>query len=112
LATCPGDSPFSPRDVFKQLHRTAIENQSVVAIAASNGRQHPVFGVWSTKLLSTLRDTLVETDIRAIGYWAKLQQAQVVEFPIVSSVHCQYDPFFNINTPEELAYANTLYRQE
>jgi molybdopterin-guanine dinucleotide biosynthesis protein A len=69
----------------------------------SNGRNHPVVGLWPVRLAGALRKALVEEDIRKIDVWTAHYRLAEVEFPADP-----VDPFFNANRPEDLAEAERL----
>ena len=75
--------------------------------AASGGRAHPVFGLWPVALASDLRRALVDEDMRKIDAWTaryRLANADFATWP--------FDPFFNVNAPEDLAEAERLFADE
>lgn len=100
VAAVPCDSPFLPYDLVARL--TAALGDGVAAIAISGERRHPVTGLFSVDLRGDLADFLAAGERRA-GAWAARIGAREARFggPGV-------DPFFNINTPEELAEAARL----
>lgn len=100
IVTAPCDSPFLPRDLVARLRLAAGDAQA--AVAASGGRLHPVAGLFSTGLRDGLAQFLGGGG-RRVGEWAEQAGARCAEFPAAP-----VDPFFNINTPEELAEAERL----
>ncbi|MGE0668657.1 MAG: molybdenum cofactor guanylyltransferase MobA [Sphingomonadales bacterium] len=100
VATVPCDSPFLPRDLVARLHEAV--GDSPAAIASSGGRLHPVAGLFHMRLRDPLSHFLAGGGRRA-AEWAEGVGARVAEFPA-----SPIDPFFNINTPEELAHAERL----
>ena len=100
VVTAPCDSPFLPRDLVARLHAAA--NDAPAAIASSGGRAHPVAGMFHMRLRANLAHFLAGGGRKA-GEWAERVGARVAEFPATP-----IDPFFNINTPEELAEAERL----
>ena len=72
--------------------------------ASSHGRKHNIFGLWSLKLYDKLRDDLVNNNIRKVQDWTEKHKIKNLEFDFKN-----YDPFFNINTPEDLKSATELY---
>ena len=100
VATAPCDSPFLPRDLVARLRLAA--GDAPAAIAASGGRLHPVAGLFHLRLRANLAHFLAGGGRRA-GEWAERVGARTAEFPVVP-----IDPFFNVNTPEELAEAERL----
>jgi molybdopterin-guanine dinucleotide biosynthesis protein A len=103
IVTTAADAPFVPADLVARL--IAERGTAELVVAASNGRTHPVVGLWPVRLADVLRHALVEEGMRKIDRWT-------ARFPIatVSFAAEPIDPFFNINTPEELAAAQALLR--
>jgi molybdopterin-guanine dinucleotide biosynthesis protein A len=103
LASFATDSPFVPCDLVVRLLDAARHENAPLACAASNGRTHPVMGLWSLDLAGELRSALVEQGMRKIDAWTARYKLATVAFeadPI--------DPFFNVNSPDELAEAERL----
>lgn len=99
IATAACDSPFLPRDLVARLRAAGGGG---AAIAASGGRRHPVAGLFPVALRGTLA-AYIAGGGRKADDWAARCGAAVAAFE-ASPV----DPFFNINTPEELAVAEGL----
>lgn len=89
------DTPLFPRDLVQQLAKGCGVAQKA-ACAASNGRRHPTIGLFSLSLADGLR-AFLEAGERKVGRWMDEIGAQSVEFDARDG-----DPFFNINTPEDL----------
>jgi len=99
VLTTPSDAPFLPRDLVARLAAAGQPG----AIAASGGREHYLTGLWSSKLLADLEKALLQERTPRMQDWARQCHAAVVEWPINS-----HDPFFNVNTPGELAEAERI----
>lgn len=105
VATIACDTPFFPDNLLKRLAHALQDGNAKAAIACSKGngdneeRSHPVFGLWSTTLITQLESDLAK-GIRAIGRWSAAF-AQKVEFAYIHNNGTMIDPFFNINTQEE-----------
>lgn len=97
--TVPSDSPFLPSDLARRLSDTGQR----AAIAASGGQAHYLTGLWRRELLSEVRQDLASGLIVRMQDWARRCDAAVVDWPAVP-----YDPFFNVNTPQELAEAERI----
>ncbi|MCR9135063.1 MAG: molybdenum cofactor guanylyltransferase MobA [Alphaproteobacteria bacterium] len=110
IATAAADTPFFPGDLVSRLSEAANADGSDIAIATSDGHRHPVFGLWSLSLRNHLSQWMQETDTFKVIVWARLHRLTMVEFPLVGRSQ-DIDPFFNINTPEDLATADELRRQ-
>ena len=61
-------------------------------------RSHPTFGLWSVSLREDLRKELL-AGTRKIIKWAERHKLDYERFNIQAS---REDPFFNINTPQDL----------
>ena len=103
LASIATDVPFVPRDLVARLQAAAERETASIACAASNGRTHPVIALWSLALADELRHALVEEGVRKVDGWTASYRVAAVEFD-ASPV----DPFFNVNSPEDLAEAGRL----
>jgi len=86
-----------------RLFEAVIQEEAELACASSGGRTHPVFGLWPTRLAGELRRALVEEGLRKIDRWTARYRLALVDWPGEP-----FDPFFNVNTPEELAEAARL----
>ena len=100
LATFAADVPFFPLDLVARLGGEAAAIKGAVAIAASGGRSHPVFGLWPVELAGDLRDYLESGGRRSVLVYLDGHDIAEVDFPAQPT-----DPFFNINTPDDLAAA-------
>ena len=98
LASLAGDGPFPPEDFVARLH--AARGSAAMACAASGGRTHPVAALWPAGMAGALRDYL-DGGGRRVNDFVEGQGAAVAEWDVGD-----HDPFFNINTPEDLAQAN------
>ncbi len=102
VLTAAADTPFLPVDVSARL-ANALTAESSIAMAFSGGRIHPVCGIWPVSLADELEHFLVTEDKRKILEFARRYDLHEVEFSISDG-----DPFFNINTPEDLEIAKKL----
>jgi molybdenum cofactor guanylyltransferase len=99
VLTVPGDTPFLPRDLAACLAAA----EAPAAMAASGGRRHPTAGLWPVSARAALRAAVVDTGLRRVNDWAGSVGAVTVEFAIEP-----VDPFFNLNTLEDLQEAERL----
>ena len=99
LITVPSDTPFLPRDL---LARLAAAGQKA-AIAASGGQDHYLTGLWAVSMNGALDNAIREAPMFRVKDWAKLAAAAKVEWP-----DRPFDPFFNVNTPDDLAEARRI----
>jgi molybdopterin-guanine dinucleotide biosynthesis protein A len=103
LASFASDAPFVPRDLVARLHAAVTAEGADLACAASGGRAHPVFGLWRIDLAADLRRALVEERIFKVDRWTARYRLVQVDFPAD-----RVDPFFNANSPEDLAEAERM----
>ena len=103
LVSVPGDAPFIPVDLAVRMHDERLRQGAELACAASGGRTHPVVGLWPVAIAGALRSALVDRGIRKIDRFTARYACATVEWPVAP-----LDPFFNVNTPEDLAEATRL----
>ena len=107
IATVAADTPFLPDDFIKRLHAMVKSKNLNIGIAASRFLRrddvfiHPTFGIWEVALKDDLRDALAN-DTRKIMFWAKKFKLDYYYFYTSDKLS---DPFFNINTPDDLEEA-------
>ena len=65
---------------------------------------HPVFALWSIVLVNDLEKALVKDGIRRIDEWTQKYNLEIVNFKFK-----KLDPFFNINTFDDLEKAKNYY---
>jgi molybdopterin-guanine dinucleotide biosynthesis protein A len=101
MVTVPSDSPFFPHDLVARLEAVP---DCQIACAASDGRLHPVFGLWHqpSQFVGELQKALGKGEGKVESFTGRYRQG-VADWPID-----RYDPFFNINTPEDLAAAERI----
>ncbi len=107
--TVPADSPFFPTGLAARLIEH-ITDENAIVIAASTGQLHPVFGLWPVAIADDLEAWLADDRNRRIRSFLARHPTIGVSFPPVESVTTAIDPFFNINTPDELATAEMFFK--
>jgi molybdopterin-guanine dinucleotide biosynthesis protein A len=107
LLSVAGDTPFLPDDLVRRLSETRGEGDAI-AVAASQGRRHPVIALWPLSLLDDLRDYLATSDSRSVVAFQARHRAIEVPFALQPLGPKGVDPFFNVNTPTDLAEAGRL----
>jgi molybdopterin-guanine dinucleotide biosynthesis protein A len=103
LVSVTGDCPFLPGDLVARLQAARHALSLPLACAASGGDVHPPIGLWPLALRHDLREALVQQDIRQITRWTARHGVAVADWPVLGR-----DPFFNINTPDDLAAAEAM----
>ncbi len=107
IVTAAADTPFFPADLVPRLVAAAEAAKTPLASAVSDSprrgmSRHPTFGLWPVALRDDLRAALSE-DLRKIIVWTDRHGCALAEFP-----SAPFDPFFNVNTPEDMAEAERL----
>ncbi len=103
--TAAADTPFFPDDLVARL--VASAGPAGLCLAASpdeTGRvqRQPTFGLWPVALRDDLRAALTG-GLRKIVIWTDSHAAGEAVFDARP-----FDPFFNVNTPEDIAIAEAL----
>lgn len=93
IVTAAADTPFFPRDLADRL----AAHPAPIVLATHGGDDHPAFAAWDVTLRDDLRAAL-RAGVRRMRDWMDGHGAARLEFSGA-------DPFFNINTPADLAEA-------
>ncbi|MCH2249465.1 MAG: molybdenum cofactor guanylyltransferase MobA [Cognatishimia sp.] len=106
IVSVAADTPFFPGDLVSKLQ--AASGSMPLALAASrdgegNLWRQPTFGLWPVALREELRQALTD-GLRKVVMWTDTHDAKTAEFP-----SADFDPFFNVNTPEDLEAARAIY---
>lgn len=107
VVTVAADAPFLPKDLVVRLTEARDRAAADLACAASDGRSHPVFGLWPVRLRDDLRQAITEEGVRKVDQWTARHRLVTVSF-----AHRPVDPFFNANRPEDLEAAAALVAAE
>ena len=106
IATFPCDTPFFPESIIKSFIEESEKKESLILCASSHGRKHNIFGLWSLDLYDKLKDDLINKKVRKVQDWTEKNKIKNLEFEFKD-----YDPFFNINTKEDLEFAKQLSKK-
>ncbi|MGZ9410282.1 MAG: molybdenum cofactor guanylyltransferase MobA [Methylocystis sp.] len=107
VLSAPGDTPFLPADLLSRLQAARTRTGATIAVAASNGRTHHAVALWPVALRADVRRALVAEDERRVSAFIGRYASVIVDWPIEP-----YDPFFNVNRPEDLARAEAIAKEE
>ena len=107
IVSVAADTPFFPKDLVSALDTASSHMDVPIALAATKiegGKtvRHPTFGLWPVALREDLRSTL-QDGLRKVVLWTDQHGAETHVFD-----SGEIDPFFNINTPEDLELANKM----
>ncbi len=111
IVTVAADTPFFPPDLVPQLLLAAEISGKPIALAAAPDKnrtmmRQPVFGLWPVALRDDLRKAL-QGGARKVVQWAEQHGAAIAPFDVQ-----KVDPFFNVNTPEDMRVAEMLISGE
>ena len=99
ISTFPVDTPFFKNEILKDfLKRINIEEGKLFFINSNNTR-HNIFGLWSLDLMDKLEEDLDKGE-RKVEVWANSIGVKNINMKFENK-----DPFFNINTKEDLKKA-------
>jgi len=104
ILTVPADCPFLPNDLAEGL--VQFGEATGAATAYSNQQTHYLTGFWHIALATQLEDAMANKGLIRVKDWCALAKAKTVEWPLLG-----IDPFFNVNTPEDLAEAARMARR-
>ena len=104
IVTAAADTPFFPADLVDRLQQAAGPSGLALAATREGDKiwRQPTFGLWPVALRDDLRDAL-QNGLRKIVMWTDQHDAGLAIFdtdPV--------DPFFNVNTPDDITEAERL----
>ena len=106
ISTFPSDTPFFTKRELKIFYENIdIEKDKLFFIKNKNTR-HNIFGLWSLDLLDKLELDLKKGE-RKVEVWANSVDVKIVDVDFDEK-----DPFFNINTKEDLEKAYKMMEND
>ena len=105
IVTAAADTPFFPEDLVTRLRGAARDGNAPLAMAVTPREdgagfdRHPTFGIWDVTLREDLRGALRE-GLRKVVAWTEPHGCALAIFDAGAA-----DPFFNVNTREDLEAA-------
>tara|TARA_Y100000741_G_C18188841_1_gene532631 strand:+ start:393 stop:998 length:606 start_codon:yes stop_codon:yes gene_type:complete len=99
ISTFPSDTPFFKIKIFNEFLGKVNERESELFFMNSGEKRHNIFGLWSVNLLNQLEKDL-ENGARKVEKWANNIGVKIVNMSFEKK-----DPFFNINTKNDLENA-------
>jgi molybdopterin-guanine dinucleotide biosynthesis protein A len=107
LASVAADTPFFPADLVAKLSNHAREQ--TIVLATSPDGAHPVFGLWPIALADDLEAFLNSGQGgKILAFVDRHHRADVRFQPVEMPGLAPFDPFFNVNTPEDVAAAEAI----
>ena len=108
LATFPCDTPFFPLTLVSRLLDAAQKNNAVAACAINQENVNPLCSIWSLDVLPDLISFLEEGNRKVMQFLDLLDHVKVNFEPQPLK---NIEPFYNINTPEQLEKAQRMNSQ-
>ena len=103
IATFPSDTPFFNKNIIREFSKKIKSNESLLYFVKANQKRHNIFGLWSIDLIKKLEDDLINKEERKVELWANKIGVKTINLEFD-----QFDPFFNINTTEDLEKAKKI----
>ena len=106
ISTFPSDTPFFRKQILKNFLEEIKDYKEKLFFINSNDTRHNIFGLWSVDLLDRLEEDLSKGE-RKVEMWANKVG--------VKSINMKFeikDPFFNINTKEDLIKAEEYLKND
>tara|TARA_Y100001970_G_scaffold226819_2_gene280576 strand:- start:125 stop:757 length:633 start_codon:yes stop_codon:yes gene_type:complete len=102
LVTVPSDTPFLPNNLIEELFDKILSTKCKIVLASHKNKIHPVIGIWDCSLKEDLEKNL-KKGVRKIMNWVVNHEFEHINFE-----NEKYDPFFNINTKQDLLSAKEI----
>ena len=96
ISTFPSDTPFFTKKELKYFYKKIEINESKLFFIKSKNKRHNIFGLWSVSLIEKLEADIMKGE-RKVEIWADSIGVKTVNID-----YKKPDPFFNINTKEDL----------
>ena len=103
ISTFPTDTPFFKNQILKDFHNKINLKNGKLFFIKSNNTRHNIFGLWSIDLADKLEKDLENGD-RKVEDWANKVGVNIIDMQFEKN-----DPFFNINTKEDLEKAKNIF---
>lgn len=99
ISTFPSDTPFFKKQILNNFLEEIKDYEGKLFFINSNNTRHNIFGLWSIDLLERLEKDL-DNGERKVEMWANKIGVKSINMKFENK-----DPFFNINTKEDLTKA-------
>ena len=103
ISTFPIDTPFFKKEHLIKFYKKINLDKSNLFFMKSKNTRHNIFGLWSLELFEKLELALNKGD-RKVELWANEIGVKTIDFEHENN----NDPFFNINTEEDLENAKKI----
>ena len=106
ISTFPADTPFFKHSILQKFLQDIQPEESKLFFIKSNNTRHNIFGLWSIDLMDKLEEDLDKGE-RKVEMWANSIGVKTINIEFQNE-----DPFFNINTKEDLEKAKDRLKND
>ena len=106
ISTFPVDTPFFTKKVLKSFYKNIKIDEGKLFFIRSKETRHNIFGLWSVDLMDQLESDLLK-GYRKVELWANSMGVKTINIE-----YQNIDPFFNINTKEDLEIALNIMKND
>ena len=106
ISTFPADTPFFKHSILQKFLQDIQSEESKLFFIKSNNTRHNIFGLWSIDLMDKLEEDLNKGE-RKVELWANSIGVKTINIEFQNE-----DPFFNINTKEDLEKAKDRLKND
>ena len=106
ISTFPADTPFFKSSILQKFLQDIQPEESKLFFIKSNNTRHNIFGLWSIDLMDKLEEDLNKGE-RKVEVWANSIGVKTINIEFQNE-----DPFFNINTKEDLEKAKDRLKND
>jgi molybdopterin-guanine dinucleotide biosynthesis protein A len=106
ISTFPSDTPFFTKNELQIFYKKIDIQKNKLFFIKNKKTRHNIFGLWSLDLMDKLDDDLRKGE-RKVEVWADTAGVQIINIE-----YKKKDPFFNINTKEDLQKAYKMMKND
>ena len=106
ISTFPSDTPFFTKNELKIFYEKIDIKKNKLFFIKNKNTRHNIFGLWSLDLLDKLESDLQKGE-RKVELWADSADVKIINID-----YKEKDPFFNINTREDLEKAYKMIEND
>ena len=106
ISTFPSDTPFFTKNELQIFYKKIDIQKSKLFFIKNKQTRHNIFGLWSMDLMKKLDNDLKKGE-RKVEVWADTAGVEIINIEYEKK-----DPFFNINTKEDLEKAYKMLEND
>ena len=106
ISTFPSDTPFFTKKELKYFFENIKINEGKLFFIKSKETRHNIFGLWSVELIDQLEADIIKGE-RKVETWANSIGVKTIDIDYKNQ-----DPFFNINTKDDLKKALKIMKHD